>query len=339
MYRVGVTDNPWRDPEVLARINDGEAHLNRRVRGQSTAVRKTMDIFMRSATGLTGAHSSSSPSRPRGVLFLAGPTGVGKTELAKGIAELILGTDAQPIRFDMSEFASDHARDRLIGAPPGYVGFDAGGELTNAVRANPISVLLFDEIDKANPHLFDLFLQILEDGRLTDGRGSVVHFTECVLVFTSNLGVVGPRGRLSREDPPQEVRASLRRAFEDFFDVTIGRPELLNRFGDSFVALDFITAEVAAEILEGMLANVAARVWRACGARLEVDADARDTLRRAALEQLDHGGRGVGTAVETLLTNPLARHVFTDPPAPGQRLAVTAITSDAVGWNIAVERR
>ncbi|MGW2547408.1 AAA family ATPase, partial [Kitasatospora sp. NPDC001574] len=189
LYRIGVLDNPWATAALRERIADGERFLNGKVIGQPYAVRRTLEIFMRSAAGLNGAQSSSSPSRPRGTLFLSGPTGVGKTELAKGVAEMILGKDARPIRFDMSEFAEEHARDRLIGAPPGFVGHDAGGELTNAVRANPMSVLLFDEIDKANPRLFDLFLQILEDGRLTDGRGATVYFTECVLIFTSNLGI------------------------------------------------------------------------------------------------------------------------------------------------------
>ena len=191
-YRVGVVENPWASRALTDRIRtDGEKYLNKRVLGQRSAVRKTLDILMRSATGLTGAQASSSPNRPRGVIFLAGPTGVGKTELAKSLAAMIHGDkDAEPIRFDMSEFGAEHTRQRLIGAPPGYVGYDAGGELVNAVRAHPVSVLLFDEIDKANPLILDLFLQILEDGRLTDGRGATVHFTECLLVFTSNLGVI-----------------------------------------------------------------------------------------------------------------------------------------------------
>ncbi|MDS1269132.1 AAA family ATPase [Lipingzhangella sp. LS1_29] len=337
LYRVGVTDNPWRDPQVLKRISEGEQRLNARVRGQHAAVRKTMDIFMRSTAGLTGAHAGSSPNRPRGVLVLSGPTGVGKTELAKGIAELILGTDAEPIRFDMSEFASEHARDRLIGAPPGYVGFDAGGELTNAVRAHPISVLLFDEIDKANPALFDLFLQILEDGRLTDGRGAVVHFTECVLVFTTNLGVVGPTGRLTRHDEPEQVRAQLTAAFEDFLDHQLGRPELRNRFGDSFVAMDFITTDIADEILDAMLDTVTHRVRRVHELTVTIGAHAREVLRTEAHRNLDDGGRGIGTVVETCLTNPLSRHLFHHPPQPRQQLHITALTHDGIGWSVEVQ--
>ena len=125
------------------------------------------------------------------MLFLVGPTGVGKTELAKAIDRArVRRRAARTIRFDMSEFSAEHADERLIGAPPGYVGHDAGGELTNAVRAQPFSVLLFDEIEKAHPKILDKFLQILEDGRLTDGQGPTVHFSECLIVFTSNLGIV-----------------------------------------------------------------------------------------------------------------------------------------------------
>ncbi len=186
-YRVGVVENPWGTKALTDRIRTAESELNERVLGQRAAVRKTLDILMRSGTNLTGAQASSSPNRPRGVLFLTRPTGMGKTELAKALAAMVHDDEeARPVRFDMSAFGAEHARQRLIGAPPGYVGYDAGGELVNAVRAQPVNVLLFDEIDKAHPLILDLFLQILEDGRLTDGRGATVHFTECLLMFTSN---------------------------------------------------------------------------------------------------------------------------------------------------------
>ena len=159
------------------------------MRGQRPAVTKTIDILMRSVMGLTGAQARASGNRPRGVLFFAGPTGVGKTELAKTLTQLIFGDERAYIRFDMSEFAEEHTGARLLGAPPGYIGYDAGGELTNAVREKPFSVVLFDEIEKAHPRILDKFLQILEDGRLTDGRGETAYFSEAILVFTSNLGI------------------------------------------------------------------------------------------------------------------------------------------------------
>ncbi|MFD4905354.1 AAA family ATPase [Kitasatospora purpeofusca] len=379
LYRIGVLDNPWATAELRERIATGEEFLNGKVIGQPYAVRRTLEIFMRSAAGLNGAQASSSPSRPRGTLFLSGPTGVGKTELAKGVAEMILGKDARPIRFDMSEFAEEHARDRLIGAPPGFVGHDAGGELTNAVRANPMSVLLFDEIDKANPRLFDLFLQILEDGRLTDGRGATVYFTECVLVFTSNLGITAAgtgeppkdgagagdagnstsggtgeaggtgateaaprttRGRLSRHDDPTEVRQRLRQAFDLFFNDIIKRPELRNRFGDNFIPMDFMQEKWVPRILDKAIASVAGRVLETHGAELVLADDAWEVLRVEATRRLDHGGRGVLTAVESALVNPLAKEVFRTPPRRGERLRVVAIEGDGdgEGYRLEVER-
>ncbi|MFF9264100.1 AAA family ATPase [Streptomyces longwoodensis] len=376
LYRVGVMDNPWATRSVRENILHGEEYLNAQVIGQPHAVRRTVEIFMRSAAGLTGAQSSSSPSRPRGTLFLSGPTGVGKTELAKGVAKMILGEDARPIRFDMSEFAEEHARDRLIGAPPGFVGHSAGGELTNAVRAHPMSVLLFDEIDKAHPRLFDLFLQILEDGRLTDGQGATVHFTECVLIFTSNLGVsaeiLRPRSRraarpggegegsggegeeetaeagdeqraqrparLSRHDRPEDVREALRAAFDHFFNDTIGRPELRNRFGDSFVPMDFVQPASVPLILNKALASVTGRVREVHGAGLTVADDAWEVLRVQATARLDHGGRGVVTAVESALVNPLSRTLFHDPARPGEHIEVEAVDGQDDAFTLKVRR-
>lgn len=359
LYRVGVRDNPWATEEVRQTIRDGERRLTAGqaaapgmasqqaspigVLGQERAVRRVVDIFMRSAAGLTGAQSSSSPNRPRGVLFLSGPTGVGKTELAKGVARMLFGPDAEPIRFDMSEFRQDHARERLIGAPPGYVGFAAGGELTNAVRANPMCVLLFDEIDKAHESVFDLFLQVLEDGRLTDGRGSTVHFTECVLIFTSNLGMTEPgtsgsKSRFSHADDPEEVRRVLRQTFERFFDDKIGRPELRNRLGDAFIAMDFIQPESVPGLLDRSLGSVRARLESEHRVRLDVSDDARRILLDQAIANLDHGGRGVNNAVESLLVDPLSRLVMLVPPNAGETWTVTTIKEDGERWAIEVDR-
>ncbi|WP_053732789.1 AAA family ATPase [Nocardia sp. NRRL S-836] len=343
LYRVGVRDNPWAVASLRSTITSaGPASIG--VLGQDHAVRKAVEIFMRSAAGLTGAQSSSSPNRPRGVLFLAGPTGVGKTELAKGIARMIFGRDAEPIRFDMSEFAQEHARERLIGAPPGYVGYDAGGELTNQVRANPMSVLLFDEIDKAHPLVFDFFLQVLEDGRLTDGRGSTVYFTECVLIFTSNLGVVDPDApagtapRLSYRSDVAEVRKVLQQSFEHFFDHRIGRPELRNRLGDAFIAMDFIQPEVVPALLDKALRSVARRMELVHQVRLEVAQAARRTLYDRAIENLDHGGRGVNNAVESALINPLSQMLLVDPPRQGETWRVDQVVPDPQGWRAEVTR-
>jgi ATP-dependent Clp protease ATP-binding subunit ClpA len=261
----------------------------------------------------------------------------------------VLGEDAKPHRFDMSEFRADEAHQRLIGAPPGYVGYAAGGELTNAVRANPVSVLLFDEIDKAHPRIFDLFLQILEDGRLTDGRGATVYFTECFLVFTSNLGVSEPKNpdgesapaaagppAVSYHTQPAQVERLLRDAFTQFFNQTLGRPELRNRFGDSYVVLDYIRPHVAPVILAKALRSVAARVARTHDLRLDIRPDVEAKLSDIMLERLADGGRAIGTLVETVVVNPLGRWIFDKTPAPGSVITLTSIAGSDGDWRVEV---
>jgi hypothetical protein len=346
LLRVGVTDDPWAAEALREKIRGAEDYLNQRVLGQQRAVAKTMDVLYRSAVGLNGAHLSSSPNRPRGVLFLAGPTGVGKTELAKGIASLVLGGDAQPLRFDMSEFRADEAHQRLIGAPPGYLGHDAGGELTNAVRANPVCILLFDEIEKAHPRIFDLFLQILEDGRLTDGRGATVYFTECFLIFTSNLGVTergektdaAKRTLVNSSMDARQVEQILRDAYEDFFNRGIGRPELRNRFGDNYVNLDFIRRPTVAKIVDKALVRVTARVAATHEATLEFDDDVREELIEHATGKIDDGGRGINNVIEAALVNPLARHLFLTPAPAGGTIRIVGVQfDDTGGWRLDVK--
>lgn len=266
LYCVGIADNPWRQAYLYDRIRSAEQEITRSVKGQSQAVLQTLDILKRPVTGLTAAQSSNSGNRPRGILFFAGPTGVGKTELAKAITRLLFGGEQAYIRFDMSEFASGHSDERLIGAPPGYVGFDAGGELVNAARQRPFSVVLFDEIEKAHSKILDKFLQILDDGRLTDGRGDTVYFSESVIIFTSSLGVYvrddhgQPVLNVSHSDGYGEVSQKIHKAIQDHLRFQLQRPELLNRIGDNIVVFDFIRDDVAQQIMDKMLGNVTERV-------------------------------------------------------------------------------
>jgi ATP-dependent Clp protease ATP-binding subunit ClpA len=351
-YRVGVTDNPWRaryltdrlrqEVEALGGAAEGQAPgtasvLASRVLGQDVAVQKALDILVRSATGLTAAQAGPAVTRPRGVLFFAGPTGVGKTELAKALTKLLFDDDRFYVRFDMSEFSAEHASDRLIGAPPGYVGYDAGGELTNAIRQRPFSLVLFDEIEKAHPRILDKFLQLLDDGRLTDGRGETVFFTESVVVFTSNLGIYADveetddAGTTVRRRRPtidratmsyEEMAASIQRAIRDFFTLQLGRPELLNRIGDNIVVFDFIDVATGSRILDAMLANIARRVRQEHGVEVVGPPGTRQRLAEACLDEetLALGGRGIGSMLETVVINPLANHLFMHPPARGERL-------------------
>ncbi|HEX2827278.1 MAG TPA: AAA family ATPase [Burkholderiales bacterium] len=315
-YKVGVTENPWKKAYVKSRIAGALPFIEDRVKGQRAAVTKTIDILMRSVMGLTGAHARSTGNRPRGVLFFAGPTGVGKTELAKTLTQLVFGDERAYIRFDMSEFAEEHTGARLLGAPPGYIGYDAGGELTNAVRDKPFSVVLFDEIEKAHPRILDKFLQILEDGRLTDGRGETAYFSEAILVFTSNLGITvsDEHGRRVQNVKPGDdhglVEQRVRGAIQDYFKFQLSRPEILNRIGDNIVVFGFITPEVGVQIFESMLGNVINRVREEHKIALEIAPDVAEKLRDACTRDLSNGGRGIGNQLESMFVNPLSRALF-----------------------------
>lgn len=340
-YRIGITDNPWKQTRVLENIRRGAETLGVRVIGQDAAIRKSLDILMRSSIGLTGAHSGGHATRPQGVLFFAGPTGVGKTELAKSLAHLLFGTEDAYIRFDMSEFSSEQSEARLIGAPPGYVGHDAGGELTNAVRQRPFSIILFDEIEKAHPRILDKFLQILEDGRLTDGAGSTVYFSDAVIIFTSNLGVYRDEGgtRVPIVVPGMQdyetLTAKVREAIRDDFITRVGRPELLNRIGENIVVFDFITADMGRRILSKYLDNISIRLAQQRGISLTIPEHVKETVASATItpDALAFGGRGIGNSLELVFLNPLARALFEGSVAPGE-VTVKSVQPTADGWEV-----
>jgi hypothetical protein len=331
-YKVGALDNPWRKDYLREKINDAQSFIEDRVKGQHPAVVKTLDILKRSVMGMTGAQARSGASRPRGVLFFAGPTGVGKTELAKTLTQLVFGDEKAYLRFDMSEFAEEHSGARLLGAPPGYVGFDAGGELTNAVREKPFSVVLFDEIEKAHPRILDKFLQILEDGRLTDGRGDTAYFSETIIVFTSNLGIfvedkLGNRVQhVKPGDAYETVEKNVREEIGNYFKYKLSRPELLNRIGDNIVVFNFIRPEVASLIFNGMLNNVARRLFEEFKVKLSLTPQIHEQLLSRCTSNLDNGGRGIGNQLESVFINPLSRSMFEHDLEGKTKLLVTGMT-------------
>ena len=337
-YQLGITEDLWAELD-RSRIRDAEAHLSRSVMGQDRAVRHVADVLKRSVYGLSGAQTSRWPQRPKGVLFFAGPTGVGKTELAKAITELVFGSPTRCIRFDMSEFAHEHADQRLIGAPPGYVGYDVGGELTNAIKQDPFSVILFDEIEKAAPKILDVFLQILDDGRLTSGRGETVWFSETLIIFTSNLGVYEqlPDGSRRQAIGPgasyEELEQKLHGAIQGFFRDTIQRPEILNRIGKNIVVFDFIREDGAERIFDKMLGNVSRRLEDVHGIRLSLSEGARAQLLEEARRDLSMGGRGVGNAIEEALIDPLSRALFERAPGQGPVVVESAVKGPR-GWEL-----
>ena len=321
LYKHGVQDNPWLKLDVK-RLSEAEDFVKRRVLGQDPVVKSAVDIVKRAAMGMSGLQHSGSSSKPRGILFFAGPTGTGKTELAKALTELVFLDERNMIRFDMSEYRQEQSDQRLLGAPPGYVGYEAGGQLTNAMREHPFSVLLFDEIEKAHPSIMDKFLQILEDGRITDGRGETVYFQDCLIVFTSNLGITMP----SPENPSvriqnvsyendkdyETVREKVLAGVKHFFNDELGRPELLNRIGNNILVFDFIRENSIEPILKKQIRNIANNLWIEKHIRLTVSENAVNDLKEFAKGDLPkgQGGRGIGNMVEEMLINPLARYMF-----------------------------
>lgn len=342
MYRVGVPDNPWHAAELRDRIRSAPQRLSREVLGQPRAIRKAVDILIRSTSGLNGAQAKATGTRPQGVLFFAGPTGVGKTELAKELAALVFGSRDAMHRFDMSEFSQDQSEARLIGSPPGFRDHDAGGELTNAVRQDPFSLLLFDEIDKAHPRILDKFLQILEDGRLTDGSGSTVHFSETLIVFTSNLGIYeqdefGARRQVVSADAPYaEVESRVTASVKDHFTYVLGRPEILNRIGDNVVVFDFIRPAIGARIARKSMENLAHSFLESQGATLTWTDEVEAMVQEAACRNLEFGGRGVGTVVESMIVNPLGRALFGLADKP-RDVRIVGVAEDDDGWTVRVE--
>lgn len=331
-YKVGVSEDPWQKID-RNKIRDGQAFIMERVKGQDHALVHMLDIIKRAVTGVGAPRRGG---RPRGVAFLAGPTGVGKTELAKSITSLLFGDESAYIRFDMSEFSAEHSDQRLIGAPPGYVGYDMGGELTNAIREKPFSVVLFDEIEKAHPKILDKFLQILDDGVLTSGRGEKVYFTEAFIVFTSNLGVYQSdaagerRATVSSSDPLDKIQACIRAEIEKHFKLTLNRPEILNRIGENIIVFDFIRADTAEQIFVGMIDNVLADLKASQEIEVAVSSAAMHSLREICLKDLANGGRGIRNKIEMHLVNPLSRALFDEDVASGAALCIESFEYGAV---------
>ncbi len=332
LYKYGVRDNPWKR-FTPKRLETAKETYSQRVIGQDYAVSKTLDVIKRAVTGLSGAQGSS-PNRPKGILFFAGPTGTGKTETAKTLAEILFDDETCCIRFDMSEYGQSHSDQKLLGAPPGYTGYEAGGQLTNAVRNNPFSILLFDEIEKADPTILDKFLQILDDGRMTDGQGNTVYFSETIIVFTSNLGIViedemgHKRMNVTPDMDYQEIQKKVRRAIEDYFNMKLGKPEFLNRIGENVIVFNFIGDNEAKQILHIQFNRIKKRLLEEKNIELTISDNAERILTDAAINNLSYGGRGIGNVVENMLINPLARYLFDNEINGQEKINIKDIVLD-----------
>jgi hypothetical protein len=319
LFKYGIRKNPWDAADLLNRIPTLDDDLKKKIFGQDEVINQAVDIVRRAVYGFSGIQSKRS-SKPKGVMFLSGPTGTGKTEMAKMITEWLFAKPEALIRFDMSEYQQEHSDQRLLGAPPGYVGYDEGGQLTNAIKANPFSVILFDEIEKAHPQILDKFLQILDDGRMTDGKGETIYFTDTLIIFTSNLGIKTLRrdentGRVVAETTIPHNHTLTRPQFEkqmsdaikNHFDTNIGRPELLNRFGDNFLVFNYISVEAMSDILRQKLGTVKKSLLEDKKISLSWSDVVFDKLLNHANEYRDKGGRGIVTLVEKHFINPLVR--------------------------------
>ncbi len=304
LYRFGDQRSPWEElsEDKLRQVDDS---LRKRVVGQDAAVEHVGTMTIRAYMGLAGLQHSGKRSKPKGTLFFVGPTGVGKTELAKATAEFLFGDESAFIRFDMSEYNHEHSDQRLVGAPPGYVGFEEGGQLTNAVRERPFSVLLFDEIEKAHPRILDKFLQILEDGRLTDGRGETAHFSESVIIFTSNIGA----SDMPATDDPEVIQQHFLQAVGRHFVHELKRPELLNRLGQNIVVFNKITDQAfRGSILERKLSPLENYLKERFGVNVRLSEGIKARFLSGA--KAEDGGRGLLNVVEHELINPMARFLF-----------------------------
>ena len=329
LFKYGVRDNPWETIDA-EKVEHAERELAKRVLGQPGAVEKAAEIIRRSNLGLDSIDRARPSNRPKGVLFFAGPTGTGKTELAKALAELIFSDEEAMIRFDMSEYNDSNSDVKLIGSPPGYVGYEEGGQLTDAVRKKPFGIILFDEIEKAHPKIFDKFLQILDDGRLTDGKGETVYFSQSLIIFTSNLGIFkedehGFRTRnVEFGESYESLEAKVKAEIRNFFSSRLGRPEIFNRFGDNFVVFDFIRPEVAGLIVRKNLEVIRANLLKLRNVTLDFDgAFVEVFLDTCAKDNLEMGGRGIVNRIETHIKNGLTNHMFRTKRARDCRVSLS----------------
>jgi ATP-dependent Clp protease ATP-binding subunit ClpC len=300
--------------EERRRLLELEQQLHGRIVGQEEAVTAVAEAVRRSRAGL------GDPQRPIGSFLFLGPTGVGKTELARALADILFGSEDLMVRFDMSEFQERHTASRLVGAPPGYVGYEEAGQLTERVRRRPYSVLLFDEIEKAHPDVFNILLQILDDGRLTDAQGRTVDFKNTVVIMTSNLGADRIQQHARQNESFEELKSDLMQILRHSF-----RPEFINRI-DEIIVFRALSSEQLVDITKLLLDRLARRL-RAQQIEVVFTDDAVELLAREGFDP-EFGARPLRRTIQRLVENELSRLVLGEGVEPGDRVTVDALEGE-----------
>src|SRR4051794_34281601 len=308
---IPVSQLTSEEHERLMRL---EEELHGRIVGQDEAVQAVAEAVRRSRAGL------GDPNRPVGSFLFLGPTGVGKTELSRALAEALFGDENLMVRFDMSEFQERHTVSRLVGAPPGYVGYEEAGQLTEQVRRRPYSVLLFDEIEKAHADVFNILLQILDDGRLTDAQGRTVDFKQTVVIMTSNLGAARIQDYARRGESFEELKGELMEVLRGSF-----RPEFINRI-DEIIVFRALTNEQLAEITKLLLDRLVRRL-HAQGIEVVFTDEAIELIAHEGFDP-EFGARPLRRTIQRLVENELSRMVLSDAISPGDRVTVDALEGE-----------
>ena len=309
--------------EEREKLEKMELELGKRVIGQDVAIKRVADVIRRSRAGI------GDPNRPIGSFIFLGPTGVGKTELTKALSQFMFNDDNAIIRVDMSEYMERHSMSKLIGSPPGYVGYDEAGQLTEAVRHRPYAVILFDEIEKAHPEVFNVFLQVIDEGRLTDGKGRVVNFKNTIIDLTSNIGSqfvekmesIGFSNSGKLQDY-SKMKEKVMEALKDNF-----RPEFLNRL-DEIIVFDVLSEKAIKEIVGLRMKIIRGRLTNK-GINLEISDEAISHLAKVGYDP-HYGARPINRLIQSKILNPVASHIISNGVKKGDTVIVSVRNQELV---------